>query len=157
LEKIMFCDRCGSTLDDNAQFCRACGKPVGGVPALPAQTSISGHVRLLGILWIALSALHLLPAVVLLGIGRRLAMHTGIPAFVQPILAAVGVALAVSAIFGIIAGWGLLERQPWSRMLAIVLGCVLLLNLPLGTALGVYTLWVLLPARAEGEFRQLSA
>ena len=61
-----------------------------------------------------------------------------------------------SAAIGIIASWGLLERQPWARMLAIVLGCFNLLDMPFGTALGIYTLWVLLPARSEEEYRQIS-
>ena len=65
----------------------------------------------------------------------------------------IGLGLAATAVLGIIAGWGLLERRPWSRMLAVVLACLALLNLPLGTALGIYTLWVLLPAKAEYEFR----
>jgi hypothetical protein len=28
--------------------------------------------------------------------------------------------------------------------------------MPVGTALGIYTLWVLLPAQSEEEFRQIS-
>jgi hypothetical protein len=31
-----------------------------------------------------------------------------------------------------------------------------LFDVPFGTALGIYTLWVLLPARSEEEFRQIS-
>jgi hypothetical protein len=57
---------------------------------------------------------------------------------------------------GFIAGWGLLSREPWARMLAIILGAVSLVDVPFGTALGIYTLWVLLPARSEEEFRQIS-
>jgi hypothetical protein len=41
-------------------------------------------------------------------------------------------------------------------MLAIVLGCFHLLNPPFGTALGIYTLWVLLPAASEQEYRQIA-
>jgi len=44
----------------------------------------------------------------------------------------------------------------WARMLAIVFGCFSLLDIPLGTALGIYTLWVLLPARSEEEYRQMA-
>lgn len=45
---------------------------------------------------------------------------------------------------GIIAGWGLYYKRNWSRILVLILGIVNLPNFPLGTALGVYTLWVLL-------------
>ena len=49
-----------------------------------------------------------------------------------------------------------MERQPWARTLAIVLGCFSLLDMPFGTALGIYTLWVLLPARSEEEYRRIA-
>jgi hypothetical protein len=39
-------------------------------------------------------------------------------------------------------------------MLAIVLGCIALVHIPFGTALGIYTLWVLLPAESEEEYRR---
>ena len=42
-------------------------------------------------------------------------------------------------------------------MLALVLGFLALIDVPLGTALGVYTLWVLLPERSEEEFRRRAA
>jgi hypothetical protein len=34
---------------------------------------------------------------------------------------------------------------------------VALLSVPIGTAIGIYTLWVLLPAQSEGEYRALAA
>ncbi len=74
---------------------------------------------------------------------------------VQPILTAVGLAMLVSALAGIAAGWGLMDRQSWARLLAIILGFLALPSFPLGTALGIYTLWVLLHSRGEEEYRQL--
>jgi hypothetical protein len=53
-----------------------------------------------------------------------------------------------------VAGWGLLERRPWARTLAIVVAIIALLNPILGTILGIYTLWVLLPSDAEAEWRR---
>jgi hypothetical protein len=50
-------------------------------------------------------------------------------------------------LFGIpsvIAGVGLLNGHRWALVLALVVGCFKLLNFPLGTALGVYTIWVYL-------------
>jgi len=52
---------------------------------------------------------------------------------------------------------GLLEREPWARTLALVLGFLSLFKVPVGTALGIYTLWVLLPAQSEQEYRRLAA
>ena len=45
---------------------------------------------------------------------------------------------------GIIAGVGLLKRRPWARIITIVLSVLNLINIPFGTLLGIYGLWVLL-------------
>jgi hypothetical protein len=50
----------------------------------------------------------------------------------------------------------LLQSESWARILAIVLGILELVSIPFGTALGIYTLWVLLPADSESEFRALA-
>ena len=52
--------------------------------------------------------------------------------------------LGVVSIPGIIAGIGLLKLKPWARILAIIVSCLDLFNVPFGTALGVYTLYVLM-------------
>jgi hypothetical protein len=49
-----------------------------------------------------------------------------------------------------------MTHRPSARMLAIVLGCISLIHLPFGTALGIYTLWVLLPADADTEYRSMA-
>ena len=48
------------------------------------------------------------------------------------------------AIPGIIAGVGLLQRKSWSRVLTLIVGAIGLLDIPVGTALGIYTFWVLM-------------
>ncbi|MGE0590469.1 MAG: hypothetical protein AB7O48_17955 [Cyclobacteriaceae bacterium] len=42
----------------------------------------------------------------------------------------------------IIAGAGLLYQQKWALILALILGCFKLFSFPIGTALGIYTIWV---------------
>ncbi len=49
----------------------------------------------------------------------------------------------------LICGWGLLARRRWSRVFAIILGIIGLINIPFGTALGIYALWVLFKPEAE--------
>ncbi len=156
----MFCDRCGTKLNEGQNFCPSCGKPAGIVPLMPVQNRLAGHVRLLGILWLALSAFRLLPGLFLMALFR----HRGpleflppeVPFFVHTLIRGVGVVLLASAAVGILAGWGLLERQPWARMLAIVMGVLNLIDMPFGTALGIYTLWALLPAKSEEEYRRIA-
>ena len=58
---------------------------------------------------------------------------------------------------GFIAGWGLLQRESWARVLTLIVGFLSLFNIPLGTVLGIYTLWVLLPAQSDEEYQALSA
>jgi hypothetical protein len=155
----MFCDRCGTHLNEQVSFCPSCGKPARAVPLMPVQGRIAGHIRLLGILWLALSAFRLLPGLFLVSMVRHGGMTflpPEVPFFVHGILRAVGAALLFGGAIGIIAGWGLLERQPWARMLAIVLGCFNLIDMPFGTAIGIYTLWVLLPGKSEEEYRQIA-
>jgi hypothetical protein len=65
--------------------------------------------------------------------------------FVGPFLVAFGGIFGLLAILGIIGGWALMAYQPWARTLLIGLACLSLLSFPLGTLLGVYTLWVLIP------------
>ena len=57
----MYCDRCGNKLSDATVFCPACGKSAGTTPSMPQQGRIAGHVRLLGILWLAISAFRVIP------------------------------------------------------------------------------------------------
>ena len=72
-------------------------------------------------------------------------------------MAMVGWLILAKAAMGFVAGWGLLQREDWARMFALVLGFIALLSVPIGTALGIYTLWVLLPSQSEGEYRALAA
>jgi len=153
----MYCVRCGKTMTEAEAFCSGCGKPVRDIPLMPTQGRIAGHVRLLGIFWIALSAFRILPSLVLWAILSSSAdFPPGAPEFVRPIIMGVAWFLFIGGGLGIAAGVGLLNRAPWARMLSIILGCVGLIDMPFGTALGAYTLWVLLPAQSEQEYQQIS-
>ncbi len=153
----MYCVRCGRQMPAAETFCSACGKPVRDIPLMPAQSRIASHVRLLGIFWIALSTFRILPVLVLAAIfGSTPDSPPGAPPFVHDIVLTVAGFLFVGGALGIMAGVGLLNRAGWARMLAIILGCIGLIDMPLGTALGAYTLWVLLPAQSEQEYQQIS-
>jgi hypothetical protein len=152
----MFCDRCGAQMPDQAQFCPSCGKSVGGTIAPPARGRVARHVGVVGILWIVLSLFHLIPGLVLMGLfGRGSRFLPGLPFFIHGIASSIGYAFLIAAIAGLAAGWGLLQREPWARMLAIVMSVLNLFDVPFGTAVGIYTLWVLLPSDCEREYRQL--
>jgi hypothetical protein len=73
-----------------------------------------------------------------------------------PILSIVGtwtaLFLAVLALPGLIAGVGLLRRHMWGRVLAIIVAFFGLINFPIGTAIGIYALFVLLQNAAAEYF-----
>jgi hypothetical protein len=123
---------------------------------MPRQGRIAGHVRLLGILWLALSALRLIPGLFLMAFANTRAFGPGIPLFLHELLPGIGMVFLVCAGIGIAAGAGLLTQQPWARMLAIIFGAISLIDIPFGTAIGIYTLWVLLPAESEQEYKMMS-
>src|SRR6266853_2350273 len=129
--RTMFCNHCGAALHKPFTFCSACGKPARS-GTLPVRSRIAGHIRLLGIFWLAISAFRLIPGVVLLAIFRtdHRWLPAEVPSFVTDLLQTIGWIFVAAALLGIAAGWGLLERQPWARMLAIILGCFNLLDLP---------------------------
>jgi hypothetical protein len=133
-----------------------------GAPPAPAPlpSRVAGHVRLLGIFWLAYSAIQLMGSWFLASVFPRFFEGWGwsphIPFLVGGLLRFVGWLLLARGLLGVIAGWGLLDRQPWARILAIVLAVFTLFHLVLGTALGIYTLWVLLPGESEREYRQIA-
>jgi hypothetical protein len=157
----MFCDSCGNRVEATQRFCPNCGKAIGAVaappPSLVRQGRVSSHVRLLAILWLASAVIHLIPGFFMVTFLRHgMILPPDVPVFVNGLMHFIGLALLGSAVLSLMAGWGLLERQPWARMLAIVLGVVHLVNVPFGTALGAYTLWVLLPAESEAEYAHMA-
>jgi hypothetical protein len=154
----MFCDKCGTLLHSSVAFCPGCGKSVIEIPLVPARGRIAGHLRLLGILWVALSGLRLIPGIILIIIASMVTqfLPSNIPGFVPMLIYAVITLLWVNLLAGAIVGWGLITRESWARMAALVLGCLNMMDLFFGTALGVYTLWVLLPAKSEQEYEAVA-
>jgi len=130
----------------------------GSYVSAAARSRLQCHLRTLGILWIVGSALRMIPSLGMLFFGRMgfLFMPWHARAFVLPIIGGIGAFMTAAAAAGIAAGWGLLDRRPWARTLALVLGCLALIDFPFGTALGIYTLWVLFSAGADLEYERLS-
>jgi len=53
------------------------------------------------------------------------------------------VVLIILSIPGIIAGIGLLKRKEWARILTLILSVLSLVNFPIGTAIGAYSIWAM--------------
>jgi len=163
----MFCDQCGGQLQAGDARCGRCGKTVLGLIEL-RRSRVREHVRLVGILWMAYSALHVVAGLALLIVAQvifgRLSGGIHIPngpppevtVWLRPLLSLIGWLILAKAAAGFFAGWGLLQREGWARVVALVMGFIALLNVPIGTALGIYTLWVLLPTQSDEEYKALA-
>ena len=122
------------------------------------------HVRILAVLNIVLGGLGILAGIFVMllmgGIGAVAGMagHSSDSFIALPILGGIGLfvfcLIAAMSIPGVIAGVGLLKFRPWARVLTIVLSAFHLLNVPFGTALGIYGLWVLLSNEGQRLFPQ---
>jgi hypothetical protein len=124
---------------------------------------MSSHVDFAGVLFIVWGLL-----TALIGLST-LALGVGAAAIITSASygggggqVAAGLTAAAFAVLAIIAiVWGiahvatgiwLRRRQPWARLLALMLSSVDLLLLPYGTALGCYALWVLLNEEVKKAF-----
>ena len=54
---------------------------------------------------------------------------------------------------GILAGIGLLRHKEWARILTLVLSVIGIMNFPLGTAVGVYSIWALVQDEVVAIFK----
>lgn len=104
------------------------------------------HLTVLGVLYLVLSAFGLVGAGIvfltvaggglLSGDPTAMSLGVGIGSVVASFLAAISIP-------GLVAGLGLLRHASWSRMLALIVGGLNLIQIPFGTIVGIYAIWVL--------------
>jgi hypothetical protein len=170
----MVCQACGTPVGEGVHFCSKCGAQVVMAQPMYAQPSIpmylprvQRNLQTLGILWCVLGVYRVVTG--LIGMiflraftthnfgndawmfGRR--FHGGFPpmgmAGLWPVIA---VATIFAAALALVAAYGLLNRRPWGRIVAIIAAVLALIRFPIGTALGIYTLWVLAPGASGLEY-----
>jgi len=111
------------------------------------------HIKALGILHVVLSSMGVLAAVGVLVVFGGLASIVGMSdksgdaAAAIPILGGIGTLIAIIILVvslpGLIGGIGLLKMASWSRLLMLIISAIDLINIPFGTAIGIYGIWVL--------------
>jgi hypothetical protein len=174
----MNCSNCGQTLAQDAHFCTNCGARIVGAPVAAPQpvayygpppiffyNRVARNLQGLATLWFVYAGLRLLTGVAgMFFLHSMFGHHNDFNLGWTPFGHGLGflwpvttVSLLVSVGCAVLTGWGLMTRQPWGRILAIVFGIFALIHIPFGTALGVYTLWVLASRVSGDEYATLTA
>ena len=175
-----FCTKCGKPIvpsgvapsPGSGQVLGQTGRPAGASAAASAASDgrVRRNIRPLAILWMISGILRLMGIGWMMIFGRMFIPHMrgwmgpgGGPFFgwsLDSILSrgifSAGIVLALFGVLHLVLAWGLFEREPWARFLGLVLGFLALLRFPFGTALGIYTLWVLLPESSGHEYERLA-
>jgi hypothetical protein len=103
------------------------------------------HIVVLGTLHIAWSVLLLVAATaasVLVALGV-IAGGEDNAYVIVPLVLLVSSLCVVAAIVGIVGAIGVFRRRGWGRYVLMCMGAIWLLKVPVGTALGIYTFYVL--------------
>jgi len=165
----MFCGACGQALTPGQSACPQCGRPVAmTVPPIPnfgfQLQNYAGRVRALSIVWFVYGGLTLtfgflgmtFASSYLHGKFGPWGSGFGSGWWFGPTLLRFGwFYLIVRSALALIAAWGLLERTQWGRVVAIAAAFLSLILIPVGTALGIWTLVTLLGYRNATLYDQL--
>lgn len=113
------------------------------------------HINTVAALQIGLSIFNLLIALTLYSILKLIGGFIDDPSgeMVLSIIANVAsTILVILSIPGILAGWGLYNRREWARILTLILSVIGIFNFPFGTAIGIYSIWVLIQPESVASF-----
>ena len=170
----MYCSGCGQALAPGQPVCSRCGRPMAVVPPPVPMLQFeldtyASKLRALSTVWFIYAALTLLFSFVGLAFLRGFMFshfgpwahgwpHTpfGPRLFGPEFLHFVWVFVALRAALLFAAGWGLMERAPWGRLVAIVAAILSLIKFPFGTALGIWTLAMLMGYRNQTLYDHLT-
>lgn len=106
------------------------------------------HFRILGYLFI-IYGIWVLVNIVLITLMPGLTGARVVPSGQATV--AIVVSIALTAFF-VLAGWSLLVKKDWARTIIIAASIIVLFNIPLGTALGIYGLWVMFSEKGRREY-----
>ena len=166
----MFCSGCGQALVQGQPVCMQCGRPVAPVvppvPGLQFQLEhYAGKVRALSLVWFLYAAYSLIVGVAGLTFAHAFFSNHFGPwghgpfgpgwGFGPALIRFAWSILLVRSALALLAGWGLMERTQWGRVVAIVAAFFSLIRIPIGTALGIWTLVTLLGYRNTTLYDQL--
>ena len=174
----MVCQACGTPVGEGVHFCPKCGaqvvmaQPMYAQPPMPMYLPrVQRNLQTLGILWCVLGVYRVINGLIGVIFLRAFTTHNfgndawifggrfhGAfpPMWMAGLWPMIAFATVFAAAVALVAGYGLLNRRPWGRIVAIVAAILALIKFPLGTALGIYTLWVLAPGASGLEYDALA-
>jgi hypothetical protein len=79
------------------------------------------------------------------------ANSASILSLIADILAVVFIIISIP---GLLAGLGLYRRKEWARILTIVLSVIEIFSFPIGTAIGIYSIWALVQPESIAFFNK---
>jgi Na+-driven multidrug efflux pump len=103
------------------------------------------HLKILGAIFIAFGVINLMGGVTMLAAMNVVQIFVDEPEVVDVVAIfsrLFGIILVVCSIPGIIAGIGYIQNRNWSKNLGLVMGIIYLLFIPIGTVIGIYTIWL---------------
>ena len=117
------------------------------------------HVSFVGALHVGFGILGLLGALAIYFVFNFAHGFVESEPLAESILSFLGGTLSLIILFfaclGIIGGIGLFSYKPWARILVMIVSAINCLNIPIGTAKGVYSIWVLMQKETIDLFEPL--
>lgn len=114
------------------------------------------HLNVVAALHLGLSIIGLLVALSLtaiLGLALSFVEEPEIARILPVVFKILVWVIVLLSLPGIVAGIGLFKRREWARILALVLSVIKILNVPIGTVVGVYSIWVLVHEETQQIFK----
>jgi hypothetical protein len=112
------------------------------------ESRMKKHVTIVGALQIGFSSLWLILSVVLFFIFSFARSQVGDDETAVRVLSFMAIVLplflGMISVLGLIAGIGVLSYKGWARIITIIVSALGCFNIPIGTLVGVYTIWVLM-------------
>jgi hypothetical protein len=110
------------------------------------ENKMQKHVTVVAALQVGYSLFGIIAAIVVFIVLRQVS-HFADDYEAQYVLWAVGTYLPlflfILSVPGLIGGIGLFLYKSWARILVLIVSALDLLNIPIGTIIGVYSIWVL--------------